>query len=96
MKYVIRDWGFGTADESQMLKVADVNYRPDGRAIYPCGFALWTKNVDEAMKFDSPVEAWEFWKQQSTLVPLRPDGEPNRPLTFFSVSVEPLETNELV
>lgn len=42
-----------------------------------------------AKRFADLMEAMAYWKRPSNIVPLRPDGRPNRPLTAFSVTVEP-------
>lgn len=49
-----------------------------------------TGDPKKAKTFGSQREAWEFWRQQSKVRPLRPDGKPNRPLTAFSIAIEPL------
>jgi hypothetical protein len=54
----------------------------DGR-----GFAEWTRNVDEALKFPTAGEAWMLWRGVSRTRPTRSDGEPNRPLTAFTIEV---------
>lgn len=43
-----------------------------------------------AMQFDSAVDAWDFWKTVDPRQPLRPDGQPNRPMTAFTVSIDPV------
>lgn len=48
-----------------------------------------TANPAAAAGFPSVVEALEFWKTVDPRRPVRPDGQPNRPLTAFTVSVEP-------
>jgi hypothetical protein len=58
----------------------------DGR-----GTATWTEDPAEAIRFASQAAAIEFWRRQSSVRPLRDDGQPNRPLTAFTVSVEPIE-----
>jgi len=45
--------------------------------------------ASDAMKFATVAEAWDYWRQQSPDLPLRPDGQPNRPLTALTVAVEP-------
>jgi len=50
-----------------------------------------THDIRKAMKFIDMIEALSFWKQQSTLVPYRPDGKPNRPLTSFTITFETVE-----
>ena len=51
------------------------------------GMATWTTDRSKAMEFDSALQAFSFWKTQSTVRPRRPDGQPNRPLTAFSVEI---------
>lgn len=51
------------------------------------GFASWTSDVNGAIQFPDALSAFRFWKQRSKLLPTRPDGRPNRPLTAFSVEV---------
>ena len=41
----------------------------------------------EAMQFSCFQAAFEFWRQTSTVRPLRPDGKPNRPLTAYNVEI---------
>lgn len=43
----------------------------------------------DALRFADAAEALAFYQSQSTVVPLRPDLKPNRPLTAFHVMVEP-------
>jgi hypothetical protein len=45
----------------------------------------------KALRFSDPKDAMLFWRQQSKTMPLRPDGQPNRPLTAFSVDVEAID-----
>jgi hypothetical protein len=49
-----------------------------------------TDDRQKALSFGSPGEALRFWKKQSTVRPLRSDGEPNRPLTAWTMGIEPL------
>jgi hypothetical protein len=86
MKYVLRN-----IQTEEYLKSFDPDAHAPGMPAYPTGDAEWTSVPGEAMIFPTHVEALMFWKTQSTIVPLRPDGKPNRPLTAFSVSVERLE-----
>jgi hypothetical protein len=49
---------------------------------------VWTTAKPHlALQFETFVEAAEFWRQSSTIKPLREDGEPNRPLTAFTASI---------
>jgi hypothetical protein len=51
------------------------------------GFAEWTTELDQAMKFDTAGEAWMLWRTIPTSRPRRPDGQFNRPLTAFTIEV---------
>lgn len=92
MSYVIKVWeavgisrgGQPLAAEGMFLKSYDIDAH-DGE-----GLATFTKHRAEAMHFDTHIEAWKLWKQQSKLKPLREDGKPNRPLTAYSIMVEEL------
>jgi hypothetical protein len=55
----------------------------DGR-----GVVVVTQDRREAMRFDAAAAALAMWKRQSSVRPLRPDGQPNRPLTAFTVMLE--------
>ena len=54
------------------------------------GAAEWTDLPADAMQFPGPAEAFRYWKQTSRTRPVRPDGQPNRPLTAFTIMLEPL------
>ena len=60
--------------------------RHDGR-----GEIGTTRDRGKAMRFANAGEALETWRRPSEVRPLRPDGKPNRPLTAFTVEIEPLE-----
>ena len=47
-----------------------------------------TEKTEEAMEFPDFMAAMQAWRTQSTVVPLRPDGKPNRPLTAFHAEVK--------
>jgi hypothetical protein len=57
----------------------------------PCGRGntLITPDPQRAKRFETNAQAFEFWRQQSKAVPLRPDGKPNRPLTAYTVEILP-------
>ena len=50
----------------------------------------WTDDLRRAKRFVDQDETLEFWRRQSETVPLRDDGEPNRPLTAFDIEIVPL------
>ncbi len=49
------------------------------------GQADLTKNLDDALRFESSLAVFEAWTRQSTVMPLRADGKPNKPLTAFTI-----------
>jgi hypothetical protein len=59
------------------------SYDADGNEGW--GEATWTDNPAEAIAFASATEAHACWTEQSRARPIRPDGQPNRPLAAFSV-----------
>jgi hypothetical protein len=65
------------------------SYDPDAHG--GRGYIETTYTLKLAMRFDSPMEPFELWKKQSTVLPLRPDGKPNRPLTAFSMTTMAVE-----
>lgn len=67
-------------DTPVYLKDAD----PDGRG--GRGSATFTPDLAQAKRFADVGAAIECWKAQSTKVPTRPDGKPNRPLTAYSIT----------
>jgi hypothetical protein len=96
MKYVIRAAGLvGRHLEAEMkgLSSPDINgcylaaYDPDGHE--GLGHAVWTPKLEEALMFPSQADAIALTQKQSTKVPLRGDGLPNKPLTAFNLFVEP-------
>ena len=58
----------------------------DGR-----GAVTWTPDWEQARLFDNHKDAFDFWRQQSKVLPIREDGKPNRPLTACSIEVTTLD-----
>lgn len=46
-----------------------------------------TAAIEKAKHFPDASEALGFWRTQSRVRPLRPDGKPNRPLTAYTIEV---------
>jgi hypothetical protein len=67
------------------VKDADFECR-DGRGDFDL-----TTNKNRAKMFDTQQETLDYWKTQSKTCPLRPDGEPNRPLTTLTCYVYAVE-----
>lgn len=70
--------------EGQYLRA----YNPNGGPPQHPGRGLieWTADINEAIWFPDLAAGMAEWKRQSTNVPLRPDGRPNRPLTAYTVT----------
>lgn len=47
-----------------------------------------TPDIDKATRFDAG-DAFELWRKVDPREPLREDGKPNRPLTIFTVEMQP-------
>lgn len=67
----------------------------DGRYLVDCDFnqgytpkLRTSTKPSEAKKFNSQIEALEYWKTPSSVLPTRPDGKPNRPLSAYTITVE--------
>lgn len=50
----------------------------------------WTDDIAKAQKFESFEAAAACWNAQSTKRPFRDDGKPNKPLTAYSITIEPV------
>jgi hypothetical protein len=59
------------------------------------GTSAWAKDRYDAMIFMDFAAAHAHWSQQSTVLPFRPDGRPNKPLTAFTVEIEKLTDHEV-
>jgi len=75
----------GTIVRGSYLEWSD----PDARG--GRGDDRWTTDLAKAKKFATFMDAMECWKAQSSVVPFRPDGKPNRPMTAYSVSPEKID-----
>ena len=88
MSYLIRCEGHASgapgAPMGAFLAAADVN-AAGGR-----GVVEWSSDPATVLKFPTPTEAMEAWRQQSTVAPVRADGQANRPLTAYTITVVPL------
>lgn len=86
MTYVIRliklASGEASEHEGRLLKAYDPNFSNG------LGRAWSTDDPDEAMTFADAGEAHTLWTTVSTTHPMRVDGNPNRPLTAWTIGVE--------
>lgn len=79
------------------VKEYDPNFAPPPpNPPYPNGRVTFTTDPRKAKTFINAVDAWECWRQQSSTIPLRPDGEPNRPLTAFHAEITTLDSEPLL
>lgn len=74
MSIVMRAWDIAPRD-GRFLKSFDFD------ANNGLGYAEFTSDPKEALSFPSVERAFNFYRTQSTVRPLREDGKPNRPLT---------------
>jgi hypothetical protein len=81
----IRAVGFANGQHCPVAGWYVKAYDPD--ACGGQGFVDFTLDPDEAAQFLTVGEALQFWLLQSRVKPLRPDGEPNRPLTSTTVVI---------
>ena len=58
------------------------SFDPDARDGH--GHIIGTRDRREAKHFDNAGDAFSYWRQCSTVLPTRPDGKPNRPLTAYT------------
>jgi hypothetical protein len=75
--------GRPTEDAGRYLVLCDVDAR-DGR-----GEVTTTPNRADARLFATIAQLLAYWRRQSTVQPRRDDGEPNRPLTAYTIETEP-------
>ena len=83
--YLIRieGWASGEACPHEGWFVESGNHDAAGGR----GYFDFAPDPRRAMQFATSGEALEFWKRQSRVKPLRPDGKPNRPLTAASITI---------
>lgn len=69
------------------------DYDPDGGDLdlgYPTGMVGSSSDPAEALRFPSALNAIREVQRVSTRTPVRPDGQPNKPLTVFTVEITEL------
>ena len=55
------------------------------------GSTRFARNPEDALQFDTFFDALKAYRTQSTVTPLRDDGQPNRPLTAYTVEIKEIE-----
>jgi hypothetical protein len=76
---------------------------PSGKYVVSCdvdahegrGFAVLDDDPNKAMHFANAGQAMRYYRRISTVMPVRPDGAPNRPLTAYHVEVHPINEPSL-
>lgn len=63
----------------------------DPNAKFGRGDDRWTRDLAKAKRFPTYDAAFECWRAQSSLVPFRTDGQPNRPMTAYTVTIEEVQ-----
>ena len=62
----------------------------DPEAFNGRGDCIWTNDASRAIRFVHKLDAFATWRQIPINRATREDGKLNRPLTAFTVAVEPL------
>lgn len=74
--------------EGRYVKSFDANFTPpEPHPPYPNGSLAWTPNIEEAMTFEAQSDAIKLYNTQSTTIPYRHDGLPNRPMTAYTAMI---------
>jgi hypothetical protein len=89
MPYIIQILGLASGEPSSGVGQWVHRYDPDaqdGR-----GELFTSSSVQDAQRFPTTAAVIAFYQQQSKHHPWRGDGEPNKPLTAYTVMVEKVE-----
>jgi hypothetical protein len=91
IEYVIvcRGWADGRPDPDNLEGAFLREYDPEFAG--GLGVAKWTRDLDEALKFTDVTEIFRLWKLSPKSRPTREDGRPNRPLTAFTIEIQPCQ-----
>lgn len=76
-----------TEFDNSYLQSYDASYRLPGGE-YEGGLLEVTQDINQAMRFENAAAALNKWQESCRA---RPDGEPDAPLTAWSIEVVPLE-----
>lgn len=91
MPYVLSVIDKDGQDTGFLTKV-DFEYGGPG---YPTGTAESSPDIHQAILFDTAADAIDFMMTQSKSCPIRPDGEPNRPLRALNLHIMKIEPQKL-
>lgn len=82
--------GQPTEYDGKFVEFYDPTYCPEGMD-YDGGILLVTSDIHQALQFKNAAAALAKWRESYGI---REDGEPNRPLTAWSIEILPLEATE--
>lgn len=83
------DWLLRDANTGHYLQAVDVHWQLDyDNPCEPSGLVVLTPELALAQRFQTQDEALAQWREQSSTMPVRSDGQPNRPLTAYTMWVE--------
>lgn len=85
MSYALRLIGLVNGEPHPFDGQCVVRYDPTPLATGEKPILVTTPHEVMAQRFATPAEALECWRKESGL--LRPDGEPDRPLTAWSAEI---------
>lgn len=63
----------------------------DHEAFNGRGFISHSPDIKRAKKFDDQGAAFTFWKRTPMCKPRRDDGQPNRPMTSYTIEILRME-----
>lgn len=88
MNYVMRIVGVADGRPCAEAGCYVRRYTPDGFG--GNGRIVVTPNEAHARRYPDQLSAWQEYLRTSATHPRRPDGQPNRPLTAYTVEILPL------
>lgn len=98
MSVVLRCWlsaNARDAGEQSIGYLVDCDFEAaEIPGIYPTGIPTFSEDISQARRFNTPSDAFDFWRTRSQTCPNRPDGRQNRPLTMFSIEIIPFKESK--
>lgn len=88
MTYLIKIISLANGASTQAAGQFILSFDPN--ANHGRGALEFTSDPRLAKPFPDQRAAFTFWKTESTVKPVREDGQPNRPLTAYNCLFEPL------
>jgi hypothetical protein len=85
MTVVIRLVGLALGGPTGLEGTYLQSYTADGHG--GRGHVVGTRDISEAKRYQTAIEAMEEWRRVSRSHPIRGDGKPNRPLSAYTIEV---------